>query len=108
MNRINQRTIKQYNQLGPKSVLYKDEAYTRRSYSIIGCDETNTVTFVYFGILNDTVNVKVRYDREHDLYDITVTFNETVIFDYQKMFFDQFMDIQNFITYNSKQNNGGQ
>lgn len=111
MNSINTQTTRQYHTLAPNSLKFRRKTY--KGVRGMFDDKTNTVFFKHEGrkqrgaFMKDQVSIIVKYDSGSDTYTITakhfdgLTLDSTEIFSYDGMMWDQFADIQNYLTHNA-------
>lgn len=111
MNAINTQTNKQYSTLAPSTLKFNGKSY--KSSAGMFDDKTDTVFFKHFGrkqrgaFMKDQVSIIVKYDSGSDTYTITakhfngLTLDSTKVFSYDGMMWDQFADIQNYLTHNA-------
>ena len=108
MNAINTMTNKQYSALAPRTLRFSGKTY--KPAPGMFCDKTNTVFFKHFGrkqrgaFMKDQVSIIVKYDNGSDTYTITgkhfcgKEMESKKIFSYNGMYFDQFSEIQNYLS----------
>ena len=107
MNIINTTTVNQYTNQAPRSLKFNGKTYKFKN--ILFDDTNNQVIFKHFGrkqrgaFMQDQVSILVNYDSGSDTYTIKAkhfdgkTMDSSVIFDFDGMYCDQFVDIQFFL-----------
>lgn len=107
MNAVNTETSRQFNRIGPDSLVVGMRAFTRNGG--VYDDSTNTVRFDYARrkrrgqMLSDKCTVAVQYDRGSDLYNVTVTvfdgttFESTDVYTAEGVYTGFFRDLKDFV-----------